>query len=235
MLKIIVLFVSIFGLLLQASSLKVASAAGYKKPMMSIVKAYKKSGRDVDIMFGNMKKTISQAKNTDVCLVIGDKNYLSKKSDLDIKKYLKLGEGKLVLAFAKGVDIKSLDDLFKDSISRVAMPHPKKAIYGHATKEYLKHLKNKTELEKKLYVVSTVPQVATYLISKEVDAGFMNLTAALNHKDKIGGYILIDKTLYTSIDIVAATLNKQECTKAIPFIEFLDSQYSKEIFKRSGL
>lgn len=235
MFKITILLVSVFTLLVQASDLKVSSAAGYKKPMMSIVKSYKASGKNVDIMFGNMKKTISQAKNSDVCLVIGDKEYLSKKSDLDIKKYSKLGEGKLVLAFAKGVDIKSLNDLNKDSITRIAMPHPKKAIYGNAAKEYLSDVKNAKEIEKKLYVVSTVPQVATYLISKEVDVGFINLTAALNHKDKIGGYILIDQKLYTPIEIVVATLNKEECTKATPFVEFLSSQNSKEIFNKNGL
>lgn len=231
----VLILLGIVGLVLQAENIKVASVAGYKKPMMQIAKEYKKSGKDVDIMFGNMRKTISQAKYSDVCVVIGDKNYISTKSRLHVAKYSKIGEGQLVLAYAKGVNIKSIDDLKDEAIKRIAMPHSKKAIYGKAAKEFMKHLEYKNVLEKKIYEVATVPQVATYIISKEVDAGFMNLTAAINHKDKIGGYILIDKDLYSKIDIVAATLNRDNCKASRDFIGFLNSSYSKKVFKSSGL
>lgn len=231
----VLILVAIVGLVLQAENIKVASVAGYKKPMMQIAKEYKKSAKAVDIMFGNMRKTISQAKYSDVCVVIGDKNYISTKSSLHVAKYFKIGEGQLVLAYAKGVNIKSIDDLKSEDIKRIAMPHSKKAIYGKAAKEFMKHLEYKDELQKKIYEVATVPQVATYIISKEVDAGFMNLTAAINHKDKIGGYIPIDKELYSKIDIVAATLNRDNCGASRSFIEFLNSSYSKAVFKSSGL
>lgn len=235
MFKILVLLLGVLSLLLQAQSLKVASVAGYKKPMMQIAKEYKDSRKDVDMMFGNMKKTVSQAKYADVCLVVGDKQYLSTKSELDIKSYSKLGEGKLVLAFAKGVNITSVDDLANVSIKRIAMPHAKKAIYGKAAKEFLSHDKLEAKLKDKLYEVATVPQVATYLISKEVDAGFMNLTAALNHKDKLGGYLIIDTKLYSPIDIVAAELNRENCENISEFVEFLGSDYAKDTLKRAGL
>ena len=232
--KLVVL--SIFlGLTLGAESLKVASVAGYKKPMMKIANGYEKSGKSVDMMFGNMRKTISQAKYSDICLVVGDQEYLSTKSDLDIKKMHKLGNGKLVLAFRKGLNLKSIDDLKDKTITRVAMPHSKKAIYGKAAKEFLEHFKHKDVVEKKLIEVATVPQVATYIISKEVDAGFMNITAAINHKDKIGGYILIDKDLYSPIGIVAATLDRKNCDDVSSFIEFLNTDFSKNILKSSGL
>ena len=36
-----------------------------------------------------------------------------------------------------------------------------------------------TPLQKKLLIVGTVPQVSTYLLSGEVDVGFINLTEAM--------------------------------------------------------
>jgi molybdate transport system substrate-binding protein len=235
MFKKIVILIVFFSFTLDADSLKVASVAGYKKPMMKIANGYEKSGKSVDMMFGNMRKTISQAKYSDICLVVGDKEYLTTKSDLDINKMHKLGNGKLVLAFRKGLSLKNIDDLKDKIIKRVAMPHSKKAIYGKATKEFLEHFKHKDALKKKLLEVATVPQVATYIISKEVDAGFMNITAAINHKNKIGGYILIDKELYSPIGIVAATLNRENCEDVNSFVEFLNTDFSKNILKQSGL
>lgn len=228
MFKILVLSLVVLTLSVQAESLKVASVAGYKKPMMKIAKSYEDNGKNVDMMFGNMRKTISQAKYSDVCVVIGDQEYLTTKSNLDIKRLYKLGAGKLVLAYRKGLSLKKVDDLKKKSIKRIAMPHSTKAIYGKAAKEFLEHLDYKETVEKKIYEVATVPQVATYIISKEVDAGFMNLTAAINHKNKIGGYIEIDKELYSPISIVAAKLNREKCDKAGDFIDFLSTTFSKK-------
>lgn len=225
----------VFSFSLYASTIKVASVAGYKKPMMQIKSEYEKGTHRVDIMFGNIQKSVTQAKNGDVVMVVGDKQYLNKKSGLDIKKYITLGEGKLVLAYAKGVDIKSVDDLKKQIISRVAIPHSKKSIYGNRAKEFFNTLVYKNVLEKKIYEVATIPQVVTYLVTKEVDAGFINLTAALNNKDKIGGYIVIDKNLYSPIEIVAATLNKQNSKDIEEFERFLESDYSKAVFVRNGL
>jgi molybdate transport system substrate-binding protein len=83
--------------------------------------------------------------------------------------------------------------------------------------------------------VATVPQVATYLINGEVDVGFINLSVALIHKDRLGGYILIDELSYAPIYIVAATLKKEGCSEIGEFVEFLKSDYSKKILKDSGL
>lgn len=235
MFKYIFIIVSIFSFTLYAQGFKVASVAGYKKPMLKIAQEYKNSGKSVDIMFGNMRKTISQAKYSDICMVIGDKEYLTNKSQLNIKSMHKLGDGKLVLAYRKGLKISSIDDLKNSNIEKIAMPHSTKAIYGKAAKEFLEGFKYKNIVDKKIYEVATVPQVATYIISKELDAGFINLTAALNHKDKIGGYILIDDSLYSPISIVCAKLDRENCNDADDFIKFFGSDFSKQVLKNSGL
>lgn len=115
------------------------------------------------------------------------------------------------------------------------MPQPKKAIYGIAGEEFLKNSKLYKEVKDKLYIVATVPQAATYVITKEVDAGIINLTAALANKSKIGGYIVVPNEYYAPINIVAGKLescNNKECQS---FIEFLSTTKSKDIFKKYGL
>ena len=63
---------------------------------------------------------------------------------------------------------------------------------------------------------------------------FINLTDALAHKDKIGGYIAIDEALYSPIIITAGKLDgcKKECEA---FLEFVSSETAKEILEKYGL
>ncbi len=235
MLKKLLLSIISLGVVGNAANLKVAAGAGYKKPLMDVIKEYEKSGDIIDAFFGNMKQVTTQAKQTDIALIVGDKNFLSKKSQLNFKEYLDVGEGKVVVAYPKAKSINSINDLTKESIKRVSMPQPKKAIYGIAGEEFLKNAKLHEMIKDKLYVVATVPQSMTYIITNEVDAGIVNLTAALANKSKIGGYIEVPKEYYTPIEIVAGKLescNTKECEK---FVDFLSTQTAKDIFKKYGL
>ncbi len=235
MLKKIVLSVIALGVVVNGANLKVAAGAGYKKPLMDVIKEYEKNGDKIDAFFGNMKQITTQAKETDIAVIVGDKNFLSKKSKLDFKEYLYLGTGKVVVAYPKGKSITSIGDLTKDTIGKISMPQPKKAIYGIAGEQFLKNAKLYDSVKEKLYVVATVPQSMTYVITNEVDAGIVNLTATLANKAKIGGYIEVPQQYYSPIEIVTgklASCNTKECEK---FVEFLATQTSKDIFRKYGL
>lgn len=214
-----------------ASDFKIAAGAGYKKPIQKILKLYNKK---IDAFYGNMRQVSTQAKHTDLALVIGDKNFLQNKSNIDFIKYTSIGEGKAVLAYSKKTKINTLNEILSDKIKRVSMPHPKKAIYGIAAMQILHNSKISSNIDEKLFITATVPQVTTYLITNEIDAGFINLTSALANKSKLGGYIEIDKKLYSKIDIVAASTKncKDECKE---FLNFLQSKKAKEIFTQFGL
>ncbi len=60
------------------------------------------------------------------------------------------------------------------------------------------------KLKDKILAVAGVPQVVTYILNGEVDAGFINQTELNAHKDDFGSFILIDKALYAPANIVAA-------------------------------
>ncbi len=58
------------------------------------------------------------------------------------------------------------------------------------------------ELKDKILAVAGVTQVVTYILSGEVDVGFINQTELNAHKDQFGSFVLIDKALYASANIV---------------------------------
>jgi molybdate transport system substrate-binding protein len=118
----------------------------------------------------------------------------------------------------------------------VAVAKPSKAIYGIAADQFLQQSRLYDTVKKKLRVVATVPQITTYLVANEIDAGFINLTAALSHEKELGGYILIPQQYYEKIDIVAGRL--PECSRnsgCSRFLEYLQGERAKEIFRRHGL
>jgi len=224
-------------LVLHADPLSVASAKGYKKPMMQLFEAFEKQYKiPVTPIFGNMRQTIAQSRlSGKVSLIIGDRAFLEH-SALSVAAYIPLGRGKLVLAYPKGSGIKTIADLENAALKRIALPDPKKAIYGKAAMQYLRQSGLFAKIGEKLLVVGTVPQVSSYLITNEVDAGFINLTDALNIRDKIGGYIEADPALYSSIEIVCAVLSGHENdAQADAFTAFLNTPEARALLEASGL
>jgi len=220
-----------------ADDLKIAVGAGYKKPVVEVLKAYEASGNGkIDAMYGNMAQIFAHAKQMEIALVLADKKFLEKQKELHFVNYQNIGTGIAVIAYAKGVSFDSIEDLTKESIKSIAMPEAKKAIYGDAGMEFLNNAKLYDRVKEKLLVVATVPQVSSYVATHEVDVGIMNLTAALGIIDKMGGYIKIPQVYYTPIEIVAGSLSACEADKACQaFVAFLKTPKAKEIFTKYGL
>lgn len=232
--RVVLFFIFIVSSLFSAD-FRLGAVAGYKKPILEIVGAFQKeSGYEIEAVFGNMKQVEAQVKSADLALFIGDKSYLEKKSELSFNSFIDIGKGKAVLAYAKGVKVESIEDLTKKEIVKITIPDSKKAIYGIAASEILQNSGLKDKLNEKIVEVSTAPQATSYILTKEVEAGFINLTDALAHKDKIGGYIAIDEALYSPIIITAGKLDgcKKECEA---FLEFVSSKTAKKILEKYGL
>lgn len=220
-----------------ADDLKIAVGAGYKKPVAEVLKAYEESGYGkIDAMYGNMAQIFAHAKQMEIVMVIADKKFLEKQNELSFVRYLNIGIGRAVIAYAKGLSVSSIEDLKQESIKTIAMPEVKKAIYGDAGIEFLHNAKLYESVKEKLMVVATVPQVSSYVVTHEVDVGIINVTAALDNGDKIGGYLEIPQSYYTKIEIVAGSLKacneNQACQN---FLAFLNTPKAKEIFTKYGL
>ena len=220
-----------------ADSLKIAAGAGYKKPVQEVVKLYEARHHEkVEALYGNMAQVFAQAKQTDIALIVADKKFLVKQNGLSFSEYLTIGKGRAVVAYAKGVKLDKVEEIADAKIARIAMPESQKAIYGQAGMEFLQNAKLMDRLKERLLVVATVPQVASYVSTHEVDVGIMNLTAALDTKAQIGGYIEIPQDYYTPIEIVAGHLpacqNNASCQK---FSAFLKTPEAQTIFASYGL
>lgn len=168
----------------------VTTGAGYKQMVEELGKAYRESGGALEEMYGGpigqVLVQIKQGSGADV--VISDRGALEAASQgLEFGRIEPLGDTVLVLAWRKGLSLESPKDLEKQEFARVAMPDPKAAIYGRAASAFLKSSGIGEKLGERLAVVSTVPQVFSYLASGEMDAGFVNrvmvLTASRNWAD----------------------------------------------------
>nr|NJM04170.1 molybdate ABC transporter substrate-binding protein [Desulfobacula sp.] len=241
-------FVRIFSILItlclwQVSGLEagekltLAAGAGYKRLVNELCTIYTaKTGVEVQQIFGNMGQVTAQVKESGaVDFIIGEKQFLDSTS-LAFNGEVPIGKGKLIAVTAKGVDIKSLDDLTDPKITRIALPDAKKAIFGKAAAEFFTRKGIEAQLQPKLLIVGTVPQVSAYVMSGEVDIGFVNLTEALAIQDKVGLLLPVDEGLYAPILIVAKGLEQSRNTEAAgSFAEFLQSGEAKAVITQQGL
>lgn len=221
----------------RAEPLVVASGAGYKKLVTELAAAYEqKSGQKLELVFGNMGQVVAQAKGSGmVRVIVGEKGFLEK-SGLSIAGFAELGHGVLVLAWPKAGHSLTLADLAKPEVRRIAMPDAQKAIYGKAGSEALAKAGLADKVKEKLLVVATVPQVTSYLVLGEVDAGFANLTDIMGVAGQLGGYVKVDPALYAPIAIGAAVLEAGKDDPAVrAFTAFLASPQARDIARRHGL
>ena len=90
-------------------------------------------------------------------------------------------------------------------------------------------------LQGRLITAATVPQVSSYLVSGEVDVGFINLTDAIDLDKRIGGYRTLDGG-YTPIRIVAGTVSGHESDpRARAFLDYLRSPPAAGVFRDFGM
>lgn len=221
-----------------AQTLLIAAGAGYKKPLAEICAGFEKtSGIKVEQVYGNMGNVVAQARQSgDIAVIFGDQRYLDKVKDLAFARYLPLGNGRLVVAWPTGGKLTTPAGLADPRFARIAMPNPGAAIYGIAASEFMKSAGLAEALKERLQIVATVPQVSAYLITGDVDAGFINLTEALALKDKIGGYLEIDPASYAPIHIVGAVLPAHAEDPALAALnDYLNGSEARTILARYGL
>jgi molybdate transport system substrate-binding protein len=220
-----------------SQALTIASGAGYKKLVTDLAKAYEAaSGVKPELVFGNMGQITAQAKGSGmVDMVVGEKNFLDK-AGLTFTPFVEIGKGVLVVAWPRGKTLASPLDVAKPEVKRLAMPDPVKAIYGKAGTEFLDAAGLAAATKDKLLVVATVPQVTTYVISGEVDAGLTNRTDVMNLGDKIGGFVEVDQKYYTPIVIGAGVLDgAKNAVEAKAFATFLGTDAAKAVTKQHGM
>jgi len=218
-------------------SILVAGGAGYKRPIDELAQSFEAASKiKVERFYGHMGQVLNQARASGkVAIVFGEQDVLEKAEKISFSQYLPLGEGRLVLAWPKSRAFKNINDVAAENVTRIAVADTKQAIFGKAAIEYLHHSGLWPRVEKRLLEVATVPQVSAYLVSGEVDAGFINLTEALALQDKIGGYKEIPAGEYSPIHITAGVVAGQESESVRSLIKYMQTPAVGEILRRYGL
>lgn len=167
-----------------ASDLLIATGAGYRKPVTELIQAFhKETGLTVESSFGNMQQVRAQSEqNPDIAAIIGDRFFLEPMGIA--QQFVNISQGALMLAVPKGKTIDSIQDLQQPSYARIAIGDAKKTVYGRAATTCME--REKVHADGRTLEVAMLPQVSAYLLNGEVDAGFINRSEALAHKDKLG-------------------------------------------------
>lgn len=221
-----------------AAEVTVTTGAGYVKMVQALVDAYQSQTQaKVGTAFGgNIGQMLAQVREGGkVNLVISDATSLQKFSNelKELKTGVKLGDTPLILAWRKGIVLTGPEDLDKSDVKRVAMPDPKAAVYGRAAKEYLASSGLDKKLGDRVNIASTVPQVMSYVVRGEMDAGF----AARGNKDKIGGFTAV-KDGYKPVLMTAVPvkdLKAQDKADVEAFMAFLASDKATAILNKFGV
>lgn len=218
----------------------VTTGGGYIKMVEALTAQYEKdTGAKVEKAFGgNIGQMLAQVESgSPVTVVISDATSLKKFTKaLNADAGVRLGDTPLILVWRKGLTLASPEDLTGDAVKRVAMPDPKAAVYGRAAKEYLDGCGLAEKIAGKLNVVSMVPQVMSYVSRAEMDAGFVNLLAARQGKDKIGGFVAV-KEGYEPIRMTAQPVKGAagEADDVKAFLTWLGSPKADAVLEKFGV
>lgn len=233
------LFVLVFVMGLtpvRADNLLIASAAGYRKPLMALIQQFSTTNNiKVEASFGHMKQIETQARqNPDIALLVGDRAFLEPMQLAS--RYERLGAGKLVLIYARTLALESLEDLKKKEVVRFATPDQTRAIYGNAALQCLEQTGLLEGVRDKMIESDTVPQVGTYVALGEMDAGFVNLTEALGQGDRIGGYVMAPPSCYSPIEISMAVMKAHADDPAVKaWADFVATAPARQTLAKYGL
>jgi molybdate transport system substrate-binding protein len=219
-----------------SGELVVAAGAGYKRPLAEVYRAFRdETGITLSPVFGNMRQVFAQVERSGrVGVAVGDQSFLE--GSKLFESFAPLGHGRLVIIYNK-YPIKTYAELTHKQIVYVAMPDPKKAIYGRAAAQFLERSGMQEKLSRKVIVTATVPQVSSFVIAGSAEAGLVNITDAVAIRESIGGWIEIPQNLYDPIVIgMGVTRGWGDKPEVAAFIKFMKEDSSaRKILAQYGL
>lgn len=218
------------------AAVTVTTGAGYVPMVEKLVEVCKnETAAPIEKSFGgNIGQMLEQVKS----VVVTDRTTLLKrKTPVKFSTMQTLGVSPLMLVWRKGVTITNPEDLAKDGVKRIAHPDPKAAVYGRAGTEWVASRPEavRNALTPKLLGVAGVPQVMSYVLQGEVDAGFVNWQAAQKNRAKLGGVMVIEEG-YEHIEMVAAVVAGAEKDADVRnFLGCLASPKGKKVLEKAGV
>ena len=223
------------------ADVSVTTGAGYiplVKQLVSVCRADVK-GSVSESYGGNLGQMIAQiSSGSGVNVVITDLSTLEAlRTPVKFSVRQRLGDTPLMLVWRKGLQLKTPEDLARDDVKRIVHPDARAAVYGRAGAEWVRSRDEafREQIEPRLMQVAGVPQVMSFVLRGEADAGFVNRLAANKNRDKLGGMMEI-KNGYAPITMTAAVVDGAQDDPAVQsFLGCLNSDKVSGIFRKAGI
>lgn len=227
---------------LQAAEIKVAVAANFYKPVLTLVDHYQKeTGHHVQVSAGSTGKLYAQIKNGapfEVFLAADQQrpSLLVKEGLAEPKSQFTYALGSLVLWSNNPELVDGKGEILKEELKHIAICNPKTTPYGAAAVSAMKNLGVYNELEPKFVEGQSVGQTYQQISSGAVDLGFVALSQVLVDKQLNGGSLwLVPNELYSPIKQDAVLLKQGSNNAAAKqFLAYLQTEQSKQLIKDFG-
>lgn len=226
------------------TELVVAAAASLKEATSDIESAFEEKNKDIDLVFtyggsGSLQQQIEQGSPTDVFISAGSKqmNALDDEGLLLDDTKDDLLTNKVVLITPKDkTDLASFEDLNSDKVSQIGFGEPSTVPVGQYTEEVLESLGilDSVKSSGKVVYAKDVKEVLTWVETGNVDVGVVYETDA---KGSNSVNIVCEAPENSHNEIVypvAVIKDSKSPEEAKEFVEFLNSDEAKTIFKEYG-
>ena len=226
----------------QPVELNISAAASLKEVMADLETVYKKVADNVTLVVnyggsGSLQQQIEQGAPCDLFISAGQQqmNTLKEKGLLVDETTKDLVQNELVLITAKGVEIKSFDDLKNSDIKHIAVGDPGSVPAGKYADEVLVNTGIKDSISDKLVFAKDVKEVLAWVASGNADAGFVYLSDALNNSNvnvvKNVPEVNEHSPIIYPVSVIKDSKNIEEAKK---FEDFLFTEEAQKIFEKYG-
>jgi len=220
--------------------LKVAAASSLRFALEEIKREFeRRTGEKVSVSYGASGHFYLQIKNGAPYEVFLSANALYPIKLVEEGKavkesYREFARGRLAL-FTKREDLSltGLSVLTSPKVKRIAVANPKYAPYGIAAVQVLKNSGLYPRIRHKLLFGANVSQAFQFVVSGGADVGLVALSLVIPYGE--GKFLEVPGELYTPVRHGAViTIFGKDRRLAWEFLDFLSSDYSKEVLERYG-
>ncbi|MCP2040677.1 molybdate transport system substrate-binding protein [Neisseria sp. HSC-16F19] len=225
-----------------AKDLTVSAAASLKDAFQDIAKAYEQQHRGVSIKLntagsGALVQQLLQGAPADV-LATADQQSMDMAAEKNgivrtSRRTFVRNDLVIVVPQAGSHPVRSLKDLQKPEIDRIAISHPDSVPVGRYSKAALEKAGLFRQLKPKVISTQNVRQSLDYVARGEVDAGFVYRTdaALMPGKVRVTHTVALDKPVTYPIAVTANSSDKAEAQR---FVNFVTSAQGRQILNRYG-
>jgi len=236
----IVLLISSFA---RAETIRVSAAISLRPALEEIEKAFEnEKGDQVELNYGSSGELMAQIRNgAQVDLFISaartQVTRLEKEGQADDKSERVVARNVLVLIVPADskLAIAGFADLGDAKVRRLAIGEPRTVPAGEYAMQTLRALKLEKTLEDRLVYGLNVRQVLTYVETRQVDAGIVYRTDALESAEKVKVVATAEEKWHEPIEYWGVVIKGSAKAKAAKaFLDFLSSEKAQAILKDKG-